>query len=541
MNGAEAIIAALTDCGTEVVFGYPGAAILAVYDALYKNRDRLRHVLSVNEQSAGHAADGYARVSGRTGVVLATSGPGATNLVTALATSFHDSIPVVAITGNVDRELIGRDSFQEVDITGITNPITKHNFMVRGADMIYSTVREAFIIANSGRKGPVLVDIPHNLLSEEAEPVRLPHFQPRELPFPHERELDAAAQLISEAKRPLILCGGGVVFSDSSKSIKSLSELLGAPVCHTLMGVSALPSDDPMNLGLIGLYGTYTACVAVNTCDVLIAAGTRFSDRVTRDFNKFAYSAKIVHIDVDGSEISKNVEAYIGLVGSADAVTDELCRRIPQHEPNEWTKKLLNIRLHHPRPEPPIDSFEPGTIIRKIYRRFGRDIILVTDVGQHQLFAAQYGEFLRPRSFISSCGLGTMGYGLGAAEGAKIAAPDRHVVLISGDGSFHMNMGELAAAVTENLKLDIFIMNNSALGMVYQWQKALSGTGAYTDISRRTDYATAAEAFGARGFRAECCAELEEAFDEILSTDKLCVVDCRIDHEQTVENLNLEY
>lgn len=541
LTGAELLIRSLLDQGTEIVFGYPGGTILEIYDILFKYRDDLRHIVTSHEQGAAHAADGYARATGRVGVVLSTSGPGATNLVTGIATAHHDSVPMVAITGNVTQELIGRDGFQEVDIIGISNPIVKHNYMLKNVADIPSVIRNAFIIASSGRKGPVLVDIPKDVLCAEAEYYPAPLYEPRIPPRPLPYELDEARELITQSQRPMILAGGGVIGERAPELLLELSEKLLAPVCTTLTGLPAVPEDYPLGLGLIGLHGTYTASVAANTCDLMIAVGTRFSDRVVRDFRNFIDNARILHIDIDESEISKNVRADCFLVGDAAEILSEINDRLSPVAERSWTQKLLTIRERHPLP--PQSAFSPDAreIITRACRLCPDDYIIVTDVGQHQLLTAQYGIFASPRGFISSCGLGTMGYGLGAAIGAAAGCPHKRVILITGDGGLHMNIGELAVAVSEHMPIVIIVMNNKSLGMVYQWQlSGFEGRSSYTELDRRTDFAAAARAFGAYGLKIEKSEDTEAVLAEAFShKDAPTVVECLISKEQMVEKLNL--
>ena len=467
--------------------------------------------------------------------------------MTGIATAHHDSVPLVAITGNVTQELIGRDSFQEVDIIGISNPIVKHNYMVKTASDIPSVIRNAFIIAASGRPGPVVVDIPKDVLCSYAEYCPQPLYLPRIPPRPLDEEIDEARDIIARAERPMILAGGGTVSGNASQALCDFAQRLQAPVCTTLPGISAVPWDFPLRLGLVGLHGTYTASVAVHTCDLLIAIGTRFSDRVVHDFNSFVDNAKILHIDIDESEISKNVRADFSLVGDAEEILPRLSDGLEAVSERVWTQKLFNIRETHPLPES--DSFSPDAreIIRTACEMCAQerrgDYIIVTDVGQHQLLTAQYGVFLSPRSFLSSCGLGTMGFGLGAAIGAQLGCPQKRVVLITGDGGFHMNIGELAVAVSLGLPLVVIVMNNGTLGMVYQWQLAGFGHDSYTRLDRRTDFALAAQAFGAIGLRIQKSEDvvpvLAQAFSVSGSQSLPAVVECGISSEQLVEKLNL--
>ena len=536
MTGAQILIQALLDQGVEVIFGYPGGAVLNIYDALYERRNELRHIVTSHEQGAAHAADGYARSTAKTGVVLATSGPGATNLVTGIATAFHDSVPLVAITGNVPTDLIGRDSFQEVDIAGITNPITKHNYIVKDVNNLADTVREAFVIANSGRKGPVLIDIPKDVTAAKTEYIPKPMFIPRKNLYPSENDLSLALSAIEQAERPLIYAGGGVVFSDASKLLSAFSKKICAPVCVSMMGISSVPYNDMFYLGMIGMHGTSTANIAARDCDLLIAVGSRFSDRVAGNRHKFACNAKVLHIDIDPSEISKNVNARLSLIGDAPQILKELTERCEQKTNSEWIHKLLQHKALNTLPcVYDEQGLNPREVITKLQTVVGEDALIVTDVGQHQMLTAQYYPFTKPRSFISSCGLGTMGYGLGAAIGAKVGNPKRPVVLITGDGSFHMNMNELAVAVSNQISVIILVMNNGVLGMVHQWQRLFyQERYAYTEIHRATDFVKLAEAFGAVGMRLKERSDIEQTLKAALECKKPCVVDCSIDIKERV-------
>ncbi len=536
MTGAQILIQTLIDQGVDTVFGFPGGSVVYIYDALYEKKGEIRHVLTAHEQGATHAADGYARASGKTGVVIATSGPGATNLVTGIAAAYLDSVPLVAITGNVSLDLIGRDSFQEIDITGITIPITKHNFIVKSVDELQDTVKEAFVIANSGRKGPVLVDIPKDITAKQTEYVKEEKFRPRETCTPDPDELKKAVDAINRSKRPLIYSGGGVVSSGASEELLRFSRHIQAPIASTLMGISAVPYDYPLHLGMIGMHGTAAANKAPLECDLLIAVGSRFSDRVAGNRKKFAQNAEILHIDIDPSEISKNVVSTLSVTGDAKCVLKQLLERVEQKEKSEWVHSLIRYKAQNPLPAPDgAYALTPRDVIRSVRSIAGNDAIIVTDVGQHQMFTAQYYEFTRPGSFLTSAGLGAMGYGLGAAIGAKIAHPDRPVVLITGDGSFHMNLNELATAVTENVPVLILVINNGALGMVRQWQQLFFAERfSYTTVRRATDFVKLAEAFGAAGMRIEKREEIKKTFQEALSVKRPCVVECVVSECENV-------
>lgn len=536
LNGAQILIQALIDQGVDTVFGYPGGSVLNIYDALYDKRDQIHHVLTSHEQGAAHAADGYARSTGKTGVCMATSGPGATNLVTGIATAYMDSVPLVAITGNVANDLIGRDSFQEVDIAGITIPITKHNFIVHDVKELASTIRLAFEIANSDRPGPVLIDIPKDVTAAICDYEQLPRFEKRPAPQVPENQLKRAVAAIKQAKRPLIYAGGGVISADACEELLAYSRQTQTPICCSAMGLSAVPYDEERYLGMIGMHGTPVANYATLNTDLVLTIGARFSDRVAGNRSKFARTATIIHIDIDASEISKNVECDIALVGDAKAVLQKLIQAVPQCEHEGWCATLQDFRTKIGLPKPaPGDRVDPRDFIFTLHQMLDDDAIIVTDVGQHQMIAAQYYQFSKPRSFISSCGLGTMGYGMGAAIGAKTAHPDRPVVLISGDGSFHMNMNEMACAVSQQLPIIVLIFNNSVLGMVRQWQTLFYHQRySETSINRKTDYVKLAEAFGAVGYRITYRSEIETVMKQALNCNRPCIIDCVIDPDDCV-------
>lgn len=532
LTGAQILVESLIEQGTEVVFGYPGGAVLNIYDALFERRDAVRHILTSHEQGAAHAADGYARSTGKVGVVLATSGPGATNLVTGIATAYLDSVPLVAITGNVPQSLLGRDSFQEVDIVSITKPVVKKNFFVTKADDLAAIVAEAFETAASGRKGPVLIDIPKDVTAAKADYVPVPKRTPFSAAEPDPEKLRAVVEALVSSQKPLIYCGGGVTFSDSSCALLALAEKIQAPVCTSLMGISAIPSDSALNLGLVGMHGTATANMAVSQCDLLLAAGARFSDRVAGDRKSFASNAKIIHLDIDEKEIGKNVKTDLWILGDVGETLSRLAQMVPKTSHSEWLHSLLRHKAYNALPfiESEGSAVNPREVITALRSVGGADVLLVTDVGQHQMLAAQYYSFARPRSFLSSGGLGTMGYGMGAANGAAIGNPERRVALITGDGSFHMNMSELAVSVSHRLPIVVVVMNNGVLGMVHQWQSLFYG-GRYsqTEIGRKTDFVALAEAFGAKGLRIERAEQIQPVLQEAFAYEQgPVVVDCRI-------------
>lgn len=540
-RGADILLDALIAQGVDTVFGYPGGAVLDIFDALYARKDSIDLVVTAHEQGAAHAADGYARSTGKTGVVLATSGPGATNLVTGIAGAYLDSVPLVAITGNVSRDIMGRDGFQEVNIARVTDPIVKANFVVRDAADMAETVKKAFTIANSGRKRPVLIDIPKDVAQERVPYVDPGRFMPEEAPMPSDEDLDEAARRINRAARPLIYAGGGVTFSGASGLLLPFAEHLHAPVCVSLMGLSSIPHTFPLYLGMVGMHGSPTANVAVRDCDALIAVGARFSDRVAGDRRRFAAGADVIHLDIDGSELSKNVAADVALTGDLRRVLPALMQRLDAGERldagrrREWLHSLLEHKAHNALPTGLSERLTPYDVISGLRRALGEKGIVVTDVGQHQMWTAQYYRFATPRSFISSCGLGAMGFGLGAAIGAKTGNPERPVALVTGDGSFHMNLNELATVVSRAMPLVILVLNNGVLGMVHQWQALFYDKRySHTELARGTDYVKLAEAFGAKGLRLEHRQDVRGVFDEALACGRPCVIDCVIDAAERV-------
>ena len=536
LTGAEIVTEVLMEQGVDTVFGYPGGTVINIYDALYAKRNEIKHILTAHEQGAAHAADGYARATGKTGVVIATSGPGATNLVTGIATAYLDSIPMVAITGNVAMDLIGSDSFQEVYIMGVTSPITKHNFMVKDIADLADTLREAFRIASSGRPGPVLVDIPKNLTVDTYEFTKKePVVSTRHLPVDEEK-VKELARLLNESKRPVLYFGGGVIASEASRELREFVSYCSLPACHTLMATGVLSSEDPLSLGMVGMHGRVSSAQAIQEADLLIALGTRFSDRVATNKKKFANNATIVQIDIDDSEIDKNVKISSSIVGDVKEVLSCLMKYVTKVDRTPWLYAIEKWREeidYHPQDDPTI--IKPHRLIQTISDMAGEDAIVVTDVGQHQMWTAQYYKRTEPRSFITSGGLGTMGFSYGAAMGAKMGRPDRKVVQITGDGCFHMNLNEMCTAVTYNIPIITIVMNNNVLGMVRQWQDLFFDKRyAYTTLERKTDYVKLAEAFGATGYRATTIEEFRAAFAQALEKNAPCVIECLIDRNEKV-------
>ena len=535
LTGAEIIIECLKEQGVDTVFGYPGGAILNVYDALYKYRDEIHHVLTSHEQGAAHAADGYARATGKVGVCMATSGPGATNLVTGIATAYMDSVPVVAITANVGKPLLGKDSFQEVDIAGIVMPITKHSYIVKDITKLADTIRKAFYIAKSGRPGPVLVDVTKDVTGAlyDYSP-RRPATVNRETSEIHRENVDQAVNMICKAQKPFIFVGGGSVISGASEEIAELSHRIQAPVCDSLMGKGGFSGEDPYYTGMLGMHGTKTSNLGVSQCDLLIVLGARFSDRVTGNAKTFANKAKILQIDIDAAEINKNVLVDAYIEGDIKEVLRRLLEEIPEKKHPQWMEHIQEMKAKYPLNYDHTQLTGPY-IIEKLYELTDGDAIITTDVGQHQMWAAQYYKYKEPRTFLSSGGLGTMGFGLGAAIGAKMGRPEKTVVNIAGDGCFRMNMNEIATAVRCGKPLVQIVLNNHVLGMVRQWQTLFyDHRYSHTVLNDAVDFVKISEGMGAKAIRVTKMEEVESALKEALSSDGPVVLDCWIDQDLSV-------
>ena len=534
LNGAGIVVEELIANGVDTVFGYPGGYVINIYDELYKNSHRITHILSAHEQGAAHAADAYARVTGKPSAVIATSGPGATNLVTGVANAYLDSVPVVFITGNVPVPMLGGDSFQEIDMLGVTMPIVKHSYIVKDIKNLQHTLREAFCIAGSGRKGPVLVDVPKCVQLSEYEynnelndPAQTPAGRQ-----PSPQNLDAALKAINESKSPYIYCGGGVTAANAGAGVIQLSQKLGAPVGMSMMGLGAVPYSFELNLGMCGMHGRYASTVARSEADLIIALGVRFSDRATGDAREYAKNAKIIHIDIDAAELGKNIRADVSLCGDLKDILPQLIKGAATHPDSGWQKRIKEIKGEGGVPVS--GHFTPRNIIHHVNEFYGDEPAVATDVGQHQMWVAQYYKFEKPRKLITSGGLGAMGFGMGAAIGACIAGGRSRTILFTSDGSFGMNLNEMATAVTQNLPITIILLNNGVLGMLRQWQ-ALFFDGRYsqTNLDRRTDFPALAKAFGAAGYCAESLTELDETLTN-LPDDGPALIDCKIDKDEKV-------
>lgn len=535
LNGSEIIVECLKEQNVDTIFGYPGGAILNVYDALYKHSDEITHILTSHEQGASHAADGYARATGKVGVCFATSGPGATNLVTGIATAYMDSIPVVAITCNVTVPLLGKDSFQEIDIAGVTMPITKHNFIVKDVTKLADVIRAAFRIAKEGRPGPVLIDVTKDVTAAECDYIKeTPKTIERQTDTIKEEDVERAVEMIKASKRPYVFVGGGVIASDASDELARFVKKIDAPVADSLMGKGAFDGTDPHYTGMLGMHGTKTSNFGVSECDLLIAIGARFSDRVTGNANKFAKNAKILHFDIDAAEINKNIHSDASVVGDALEILKRVNAKLEQQDRHEWMEHIHDYEKQYPMAYRK-DCLNGPLIMEKIYELTKGEAIISTDVGQHQMWAAQHYKYKKPRTLLTSGGLGTMGYGLGAAIGAKVGCKDKTVINIAGDGCFRMNMNEVATATRYNIPVIEIIFNNHVLGMVRQWQDLFYGKRySATVLDDCVDFVKVSEGMGAKGYRVQTIEEFEAALKDAMALNIPCVIDCLIDREDKV-------
>jgi acetolactate synthase-1/2/3 large subunit len=533
LSGAQIVLECLKEQAVDTIFGYPGGAVIPLYDALYDNFDRFTHIITAHEQGAVHSADGYSRSTGKVGVCFATSGPGATNTITGIATAFLDSVPLVVFTGQVPRSLLGKDSFQEVDITGISLPITKHNYLVEDVNDLANIIREAFHTAKSGRPGPVLIDIPKDIFLETTYyDSNYNDDKYGDASVAEEQLLEKAADIINNSLKPVIYAGGGVVISDAAEELYKFSQQANIPVVNTLMGLGNYPREDSLSLGLVGMHGFREANLAVTNSDLVIAVGARFSDRVVGNVNKFAPQAKVIHIDIDRTEISKNKKANLSIIGDVKEILGKLIDDISYKDRFEWFEEIELWKQNNALKN---KEFTPKNIIETANRILGEDTIVVTDVGQHQMWTAQYWQFSKPRSFLTSGGLGTMGYGLGAAIGAQIAYPERRVLHITGDGSFRMNCNELATVSKYKLPTITLLLNNSTLGMVRQWQKLFkNGRYSETDISQDVDHVKLAGAYGLDGYKVEDISSLADILEKVSKSGRAAIIDCKIDKDECV-------
>lgn len=534
LTGSQIVLECLLEQGVDTVFGYPGGTILNIYDELYKYQDKIKHYLTSHEQGAAHAADGYARATGKVGVVMATSGPGATNLVTGIATAYMDSIPLVAITANVNLPALGKDSFQEIDIAGVTMPITKHGYIVKSVEDLAPTIRKAFAIAKSGRPGPVLIDITKDVTAAKTEYVKA---EPTSLELPvrySEEDIDTAVELINNSTKPFIYVGGGVVLSGADKELSEFAHKIDAPVCDTLMGKGGFDGNDPLYTGMIGMHGTKTSNFGVSKCDLLIAVGARFSDRVIGNAKKFAQEAKILHIDIDPAEINKNIKTTASIIGDVKEVLSKLNAKLVQQSHTSWIRTIEEYKHMYPL-KYDVDTLTCPYVIEELYKATEGEAIITTDVGQHQMWAAQYYKYKEPRTFLSSGGLGTMGYGLGACIGAKVGRPDKIVCNIAGDGCFRMNMNELATASRFNIPIIQIVINNSVLGMVRQWQTLFYDKRySNTVLSDKVDYCKVAEALGCNAIRVTKKEEVAPALKKAIEMNAPVMIECVIDSDDKV-------
>ncbi|MDF2542804.1 MAG: ilvB [Herbinix sp.] len=535
LTGSQIVIECLKEQGVDTVFGYPGGTILNIYDELYKHSHEVRHILTSHEQGASHAADGYARATGKVGVCFATSGPGSTNLVTGIATAYMDNVPMVAITANVAVNLLGRDSFQEIDITGVTMPITKHNYIVKDITKLADTIRKAFRIAQSGRPGPVLVDITKDVtaaITEYKKVVPAPILPKTE--DITEKDIESALELIHKSKKPFIFVGGGAVISGAYEELRSFVDKVNAPVADTLMGKGAFDGTDPLYTGMLGMHGTKTSNLGVTECDLLITIGARFSDRVTGNASKFARKAKILQFDIDPAEINKNVKTHRSVIGDINETLKKINQRLEKQDHKDWVAHIMDLKERYPL-KYKNEKLTGPYILEKLYEITGGDAIITTEVGQHQMWSAQYFKYQKPRTFLTSGGLGTMGYGLGACIGAKVGMPEKTVINIAGDGCFRMNMNEIATATRYNIPIIQVVFNNHVLGMVRQWQTLFyEQRYSYTNLNDKVDFVKLAEAMGAKAYRITKKEEVEEVFKEAITLNIPVVIDCIIDSDDKV-------
>ncbi|MCI8528085.1 MAG: biosynthetic-type acetolactate synthase large subunit [Lachnospiraceae bacterium] len=534
LNGSEIVVECLKEQGVDTVFGYPGGTILNIYDALYKHSDEIKHILTSHEQGAAHAADGYARATGKVGVCLATSGPGATNLVTGIATAFMDSVPMVAITANVTLPMLGKDTFQEVDIAGVTMPITKHGYIVKNVADLANTLRRAFTIAKSGRPGPVLVDITKDVTAAMCEFTPAAVEEPKRTVSYTEQEMEQVINYLQEAKKPFIYLGGGAILSDACQEVAEFAELMDAPVCDTLMGKGGFDGRSSRYTGMIGMHGTKASNLGVSQCDLLIALGARFSDRVIGNPKKFAENAKIIHIDVDAAEVNKNIRVNASLVGDLKLVLQKLNKRLEKQHHEEWMEEVSALKEKYPL-KYDTDNLSCPYVIETIDKITGGEAIITTDVGQHQMWAAQYYHYTKPRTFLSSGGLGTMGYGLGACIGAQVGQPDKLCINIAGDGCFRMNMNELATASRYNIPVIQVVINNHVLGMVRQWQTLFYGKRySQTVLNDKVDFCKVAEGLGCTAIRVTTKEEVAPALEKAIALKAPVLIECMIPEDDKV-------
>lgn len=535
LTGAQIVIECLKEQNVDTVFGYPGGAVLNIYDEIYKNMDSIKHILTSHEQGASHAADGYARSTGKVGVVIATSGPGATNLVTGIATAYMDSVPMVAITGNVPVSLLGRDSFQEVDITGVTMPITKHNYIVKDVNDLADIIREAFFTAKEGRPGPVLIDIPKDVTANMTEyESMVPKKVSRCSKNITAESIEEAVELIKNSKKPYIYAGGGVIISEAAKELKDFADKVQAPVTCSLMGIGGFPTTDDLYTGMIGMHGSKASNLGVTSCDLLIVVGARFSDRVIGKPDKFANNAKVLQIDVDPAEVNKNILTYHSVIGDIKKVLNQLNDRLEVQNNTDWLSEIKYLKEKYPL-KYPTDCVSAQYAIEKLDEMTQGEAIITTEVGQHQMWAGQYYKFKEPRKFLTSGGLGTMGYGFGACIGAKVGNPDKVVVNIAGDGSFRMNFNELLTAVRHNIKIIVLVINNGVLGMVRQWQTLFYDERySFTTLNQDLDYVKLAESMGAVGFNITNKDQVEDVFKKAIEETKPVIINCVIDKDDKV-------